>query len=192
MHDVCDQIVFTKHYEITVMQLVRLLHNLFKKELPFVPKTRLQNLLDACKIAIQSNKLYLTGLGRELSNKNKTCSNIQKIDRLLGNLHLQKEQNDFYKVMFSYLIQDNSRPWLHVDWTCISSVTNLYVLRASLSMTGRSIVIYEECHPKKKENNHATHKAFLNQLKKLLPPSVQPIIVTDAGFRGPWFQHIVI
>ena len=191
MHDVCDQIVFTKHYEITVMQLVRLLHNLFKKELPFVHKTRLQNLLDACKTAIQSNKLYLTGLGRELSNKNKTCSNIQKIDRLLGNLHLQKEQNDFYKVMFSYLIQDNSTPWLHVDWTCISAVTNLYVLRASLSMTGRSIVIYEECHPKKKENNHATHKAFLNQLKKLLPPSVQPIIVTDAGFRGPWFQHIL-
>lgn len=58
----------------------------------------------------------------------------------------------------------------------------LYVLRASLSMSGRSMVIYEESHPKKKENNHATHKEFLNQLKKLLPSSVTPIIVTDAGF----------
>ncbi|WP_173238328.1 transposase [Legionella antarctica] len=60
-----------------------------------------------------------------------------------------------------------------------------------LSMSGRSIVIYEECHLKKSENNHATHQGFLNQLKKLLPQSVRPIIVTDAGFRVPWFQHIL-
>lgn len=173
------------------MQLVRLLHNLFKKELPSVHKTRLQNLLEACKTAIKSNQLYLTGLGRGLSNKNKPSSNIQKIDRLLGNAHLQEEQNEFYKVMCSYLIPEHSTPWLHVDWTCINSVTNLYVLRASLSMSGRSIVIYEESHPKKKENNHATHKEFLNQLKKLLPSSVKPIIVTDAGFRAPWFQHVL-
>ena len=167
------------------MQLMRLLHNLFKKELPFLHKTRLQNLSDACETAIKSNKLFLTGLGRALSNKNKTCSNIQKIDRLLGNTHLQKEQNDLYKVMFSYLIQENSAPWLHVDWTCINSITNLYVLRASLSMTGRSIVIYEECHPKKKENNHATHKEFLNQLKRLLPDSVKPII----GMRSAKYTY---
>ena len=135
------------------MQLIGLLHNLFKKELPSVHKTRLQNLLDASKTAIKSNKLYLTGLGRGLSNKNKTSSNIQKIDRLLGNSHLQEEQTDFYKVMFSYLIPDNSTPWLHVDWTCINSVTNLYVLRASLSLSGRSIVIYEERHPKEGEQS---------------------------------------
>lgn len=173
------------------MQLIRLLHNLFKKELPFIHKTMLNNLFVACEIAIKSNKLFLTGLGRALSNKNKTSSNIQKIDRLLGNAPLQKAQNAFYKVMFSHLIDEHSTPWIHVDWTCINSTTNLYVLRASLSMAGRSIVIYEECHPKKNENNHATHKAFLNQLKKLMPTSVKPIIVTDAGFRAPWFQHIL-
>ncbi len=173
------------------MQQMRLLHSLFKKQLPSIHKTRLQNLFDACETAIKSNQLYLTGLGRQLSNKNKTSSNIQKIDRLLGNGHLCAEQNSFYQVMFSYLIQEHSTPWLHVDWTCINATTNLYVLRASLSMSGRSIVIYEESHPKKNENNHATHKAFLNQLKKLLPQSVKPIIVTDAGFRALWFQHVL-
>ena len=44
---------------------------------------------------------------------------------------------------------------------------------------------------RKKENNHATHKEFLNQLKKRLPSCVKPIIVTDAGFRAPWFQHVL-
>lgn len=173
------------------MQLMRLLHKLFEKELPFIHKTRLQNLFAASETAIRSNKLYLTGIGRELPNKNKECSNIQKIDRLLGNPHLQKEQNYFYKMMFSYLIREHATPWIHIDWTCINSVTNIYVLRASLSMSGRSIVLYEECHPKKNENNHSIHKQFLNQLKRILPQSVKPIIVSDAGFRAPWFQHIL-
>jgi hypothetical protein len=54
-------------------------------------------------------------------------------------------------------------------------------------MPGRSIVIYEECHPKKNENNHSIHKAFLQHLKSILPPLVKPVVVTDAGFRALWF-----
>jgi hypothetical protein len=66
-----------------------------------------------------------------------------------------------------------------------------YILRASLSMSGRSIVIYEECHLKNYENNHSTHKKFLDNLKSILPPAVKPIIITDAGFRALWFKSIL-
>lgn len=172
------------------MQLMPLLHKTFERSLPFVHKTRLGNLINACTTAVRTNKLYLTGLGRELINKNKTSSNIQKIDRLLGNEHLHKERADYYKTLTSYLMSEHSTPWIHIDWSCINSVTNIYVLRASLSMSGRSIVVYEECHPKKKENNHVTHKTFLNNLQGILPLSTKPIIVTDGGFRGPWFAYV--
>jgi len=173
------------------MHLPELLHKTFEEKLPQVHKIRLKSLTTACEAAMSSNKLYLTGLGRSLSNSNKESSNIQKIDRLLGNGHLQAERESFYQIMISELIRDNKQPWIHIDWTCINPVTNLYALRASLSMSGRSIVIYEECYPKKKENNHATHKTFLNKLKLLLPQSIKPIIVTDAGFRAIWFAHIL-
>lgn len=113
------------------------------------------------------------------------------MDRLLGNGPLQAERDSFYQAMNSYVIQAHSSPWIHIDWTCINSTTNLYALRASLSMQGRSLVLYEESHPKKKENNHATHKAFLNKLKTLLPSTIKPVIVTDAGFRAPWFAHLL-
>jgi len=63
-------------------------------------------------------------------------------------------------------------------------------LRASISVTGRSIVLYEECHPKKKENNPIVHQQFLNNLKTILPDCATPIIVTDAGFRAPWFKAV--
>ena len=57
-------------------------------------------------------------------------------------------------------------------------------------MTGRSIVLYEETHPKKSENNHEIHKKFLLNLQQILPKAVKPIIVTDAGFRAIWFNFI--
>jgi hypothetical protein len=175
----------------TTMHLTELLHKTFENKLPQIHKIRLKSLMAVCEAAVSNNKLYLTGLGRSLINSNKECSNIQKVDRLLGNGHLQLERDIIYKLMISYLIQENTSPWVHIDWTCINPVTNLYAIRASLSMKGRSIVVYEVCFPKKKENNHATHKAFLNRLKELLPASVIPTIVTDAGFRGLWFNYIL-
>lgn len=173
------------------MHLFPLLHKTFKEKLPKVHLTRLDSLMLVCTTAASDNKLYLTGLGRAITNTNKESSNIQRVDRLLGNGHLHAERDSFYKVMISYVLQDNSSPWIHIDWTCINSTANLYALRASLSMKGRSIVLYEESYPKKKENTHGTHKEFLNKLKTILPSNVKPVIVTDAGFRAPWFAHIL-
>lgn len=172
------------------MQQLALLHKEFTKDLPFIHKTRLNCLMVVCTTAANNNTLFLTGLGRKDPSKTKTSSNIEKVNRLLGNEHLQKERPLFYQAMACRLIPDWMSPWIHVDWSCINATTNLYLLRASISVTGRSIALYEECHPKKKENNHAVHKQFLNNLKDILPPCAPPVIVTDAGFRAPWFSAV--
>ncbi|MCR9067012.1 MAG: IS4 family transposase, partial [Cytophagales bacterium] len=170
---------------------MKLLHKQLQNELPFVHKTRLSNLMSSASTVIQVNKLTLTSLGRNFPKQIKTRNKIKKIDRLLGNSHLQKEAGAIYKAMNSHLLAESSQPWIHVDWSCVCATTNMYFLRASLSLQGRSIVIYEECHPKSGENNHAVHKSFLNALKTILPESVAPVIVTDAGFRGLWFSHVL-
>ena len=172
------------------MQQMRLLHKKFEKELPYIHKTRLNCLMSTCVTASTSNKLFLTGLGRDTVSKTKTSSNIEKVNRLLGNKSLYIERPGFYATMAAQLIPRWMSPWIHVDWSCINSTTNLYLLRASLSVKGRSIVLYEECHPKKKENNHAVHCQFLKNLKAILPICEPPIIVTDAGFRAPWFKAV--
>jgi hypothetical protein len=187
LHVVYDQIAFSSHYEINAMQQLPLLHKHFAKELPFIHKTRLNCLMSICNTAATSNKLFLTGLGRSFSSATKTCSNIEKVNRLLGNKYLHLERSAFYQLMACRLIPNWMSPWIHIDWSCINATTNLYLLRASISVTGRSIVLYEECHPKKKENNHAVHKQFLKNLKTILPPCATPVIITDAGFRAPWF-----
>lgn len=169
------------------MQHMALLHKEFKKELSFIHKTRLNCLMTICSTAARSNTLFLTGLGRKDPSKTKTSSNIEKVNRLLGNKHLHLERLAFYHSMACRLIPRWMSPWIHIDWSCINPTTNLYLLRASISVRGRSIVLHEECHPKKKENNHAVHKQFLKNLKAILPSCATPVIVTDAGFRAPWF-----
>ena len=172
------------------MQLMKLLHKTFEKELPSVHKIRLKNLMSASEALVNVNKLTLTALGRALPKTIQPRSNVKKMDRLLANPMLQRETVLFYKAMNANLIAENSCPWIYIDWSCICSITNLYLLRATLSMPGRSIVIYEECHTKENENNHDTHKEFLNNLKVILPSSVKPVIVTDAGFRALWFSYV--
>lgn len=172
------------------MQQIALLHKEFAKELPFIHKTRLNCLMNTCNTAATNNTLYLTGLGRKDPSMTKTSSNIEKVNRLLGNKHIYFERASFYHAMAKRLIPSWMSPWIHVDWSCINPTTNLYLLRASISASGRSIVLYEECHPKKKENNHAVHKQFLKNLKAILPYCVIPVIVTDAGFRAPWFLAV--
>lgn len=169
------------------MQQMALLHKKFAKELPFIHKIRLNCLMSTCITASTSNTLFLTGLGRGAISQTKTSSAIEKVNRLLGNKHLHLERTAFYGSMALQLIPRWMSPWIHIDWSCINPTTNLYLLRASLSIKGRSIVLYEECYPKKKENNHGAHQQFLNNLKAILPPCESPIIVTDAGFRAPWF-----
>lgn len=172
------------------MQLMRLLHNTFQKKLPNVHKLRLAVLMQSCETLLHHQQLSVTSLGRNLPGNVQERSNIRKMDRLVGNSHLRKELTDFYQVMNSYVLPRSGQVWIHVDWSCLNATTGQYVLRAALTMQSRSIVLYEEVHTKKGENNHEVHKGFLNKLKSILPHTIEPIIVTDAGFRAPWFRYV--
>ncbi|MDT3320706.1 IS4 family transposase [Shewanella sp. SP1S2-4] len=46
-------------------------------------------------------------------------------------------------------------------------------------------------HPLNKKEKPRTHLLFLTKLKAMLPNGCKPIIVTDAGFRIPWFKQVL-
>jgi hypothetical protein len=52
------------------------------------------------------------------------------------------------------------------------------------------LTVYEEVHPEDRKNNPEVETAFLTRLNALLPDEVRPIVVTDAGFRVPWFRAV--
>ena len=57
-------------------------------------------------------------------------------------------------------------------------------------MDGRALTIYEKAYPGSELNTDKAHREFIEELSYCLPEGCQPIIVTDAGFKSPWFEAI--
>lgn len=138
---------------------------------------------------VKSKRLKHSVLGRSLSGDISERSGIRKVDRFLSNPYFQKQSSTIYAAIIKQVIGNNVRPILSTDWTKLPN-GNEYALRASLVSEGRGITLYEEVHPKKREGNAAVHKAFLKKLKRLLPAGCKPILLTDAGFKNPWFKAV--
>jgi Transposase DDE domain len=64
------------------------------------------------------------------------------------------------------------------------------MLKAAVPVGGRAISLYERVFSFKRYNSPGAHREFLRALRSILPNDCRPIIVTDAGFRGPWFREV--
>lgn len=153
-------------------------------------KRRLEALLSAVESLLSGSFLTVTALGRGLGRTAYTKHNIKCMDRLLSNSHLHHERDALYRSLCHQLCGALTRPVILVDWSDIVEQDRLMLIRAALVMEGRAITLYETIYPLKKYNTPKTHRQFLKELNALLPEHCQPIIVTDAGFRGPWFKAV--
>ena len=168
----------------------QLLHKLLKKTLPEIHLKRLTALTNAVEALLFGKRLTLTALGRYSHCQAKERHCIRKMDRLLGNVRLQEEEKKFYSALNTWLIKPWQKPLINVDWSCVNKKKDWHILRASLGIRGRGYVVYQEVHPRGCENSPKVEKNFLRELKKVLPQGCRPIIISDAGFRGPWFKEV--
>lgn len=176
------------------MQVSTILHELFSSS---IHKTRLKSLITIVNGVIKSKKLQLSQLGRCLNGQAKERSGIRLIDRFLSNQFYQRESLLIYRSICSRVLKHTATPDIVVDWSSIPN-SQYYcegkeqcLLRAVFPAPGRGITLYEEIHPKSKENNPHIHRNFLNNLKSVLPPESKPCLITDAGFKNPWFKSVL-
>jgi hypothetical protein len=116
--------------------------------------------------------------------------NITRMDRLLGNGRLSAERTGLYTVVTQWILAQVTEPLVLVDWSTLTPDHHWHVLRASIPVQGRALTIYEAGHPLQSLTNRHVHRAFLHQLRAILPGHVCPMLVTDAGFRGTWFRLV--
>lgn len=155
-----------------------------------IHKKRMTALMDMVQACIQGKKLSVSGLGRAIKNVVFEKHNIKRADRLIGNPALNQERGQIYRVLARWVISQQHRPIILVDWSKLSTDGHYHALRASLPVGGRALTLYDEVHPLTKLANPGVEKRFLKTLKTLLPKNCHPIIVTDAGFRNPWFRTV--
>lgn len=157
--------------------------------LPQQPKPRLQQLFRALNAALRGKKLSLTALGRNLMGKAQVKNKIKALYRLLTHPGLQKDLPKFYQAIARALVLPGTQPLLLVDWTPCGK--NHYALVAALAHDGRAIPLYIEIHHTSTYGCPTTEHAFLDMLQTvILPPNTRPVLVTDCGYRTPWFQHV--
>lgn len=134
--------------------------------------------------------LGLLKISKALKN---TCSlrhRIKRCDRLLSNIHLANERILVYRALAAQVLQGQSQACIIVDWSDLLPDTSQHVLRAAVAVKGRAIVIYEEIHPNSGYGKASVHNSFIKTLRTILPTQCQPVIITDAGFRSPWFKML--
>ncbi|EBA2903003.1 IS4-like element ISVsa5 family transposase, partial [Salmonella enterica] len=125
-----------------------------------------------------------------LPTKARTKHNIKRIDRLLGNRHLHKERLAVYRWHASFICSGNTMPIVLVDWSDIREQKRLMVLRASVALHGRSVTLYEKAFPLSEQCSKKAHDQFLADLASILPSNTTPLIVSDAGFKVPWYKSV--
>jgi len=170
---------------------LQLLHTLLSKACSQIHSIRLKALEAAVASLLINNKLTLVQIGRNLSGKARIKNKIKKVDRLIGNKHLYQERTEIYRSLCCKLIAPSSRPIILIDWSGVTHCGAFHMIRACLPINGRTITLYEEVYPESEKDSPKSNRIFLRNLAMILPENCRPIIVTDAGFRNPWFKEVL-
>ncbi len=173
------------------MNALQILTRFIKLVTPNMHSQRRKALGSCVKSAMYQSKLTVTQLGRGISSKAYEKHRIKRADRLCSNKHLYGELPMIYAELVKLVVASQPRPIILVDWSDLDACRRHFLLRASLAFEGRSITLYEQVHPLCHKEKSTVHLRFLKQLKSMLPVGCKPIIVTDAGFRVPWFRHVL-
>lgn len=148
-----------------------------------------RNLVSAVEALLSSRRLVLVELARHWPGAERVVGPLKRLDRLLGNRAVQAVRERFYAVAAAWLMR-SEQPVLVVDWSELKHDRRWLLLRAGVAVGGRTMTVYEEVHPRAKSGSRRVHSAFLKRLHSLLAPTIRPIVITDAGFKNPWFQAV--
>lgn len=172
------------------MHATQILDNYLKKHCQEVHKKRMIALLTITRALMTGKKLSVTGLGRAICNATQPKHNIKRVDRLVGSAAVNHDRHVINQALAQLVIGQQNRPVIIVDWSDLSADREFHLLRASIPAGGRALTIYEEVHHQRNYGSPDIHKRFLCHLKDILPGRCVPIIITDAGFRTPWFRAV--
>lgn len=172
------------------MKATTILNRLLTDVTPTMHKIRRQSLQAMLTSLMSGASLTVTSLGRHINSQTSEKHQIKRSTRLCSNPHLQAEMAAIYSHVALRLIGEQQRPVILVDWSDLDPRKQHFLLRAAVALEGRSLTLMEEIHPLSRKEKPAVHQHFMQRLKAILPDTCQPIIVTDAGFRVPWFKLI--
>lgn len=171
------------------MPVIEIVRQLLAPVAVSMHRTRLAAVHAAVVAVIVGRKLAVSAMGRAFWGVTTAKHSIKRFDRLLSNRHLLAEVPMLFQALAARLIRPKRRLVISVDWTHLTGI--FHALVATATLDGRSVMLLAEVRPEKQLGNALVQKRFLKALKAVLPPGSLPVIVSDAGFHGPFFRAIL-
>lgn len=77
-----------------------------------------------------------------------------------------------------------------IDWSSLKPDVSWCLLRAAVPIGGRTLPVLDMVFSGTQQGSPIAERQFLERLRSVIPEGVKPILVTDAGFRTPWFMAV--
>lgn len=171
------------------MRASRVLQKCLSDSLNAMHQARSRVLLRAVEALIVGRRLTLMDVARSWPGAERVRAPLKAFDRLLSNRHLHGERERLYTEMARWLLRGD-RPVIVIDWSDLKPDKSWGLLRAAVPVGGRTVPILDMVFPGAQAGSPKAEQQFLLRLKQVVPASVSPILVTDAGFRRPWFRAV--
>ena len=171
------------------MQAGQVLDRLLRKICPDMHKLRRTALFVNVMAGLHGAVLTVTHLGRAISSDAKEKHCIKRADRLLSNRRLQRERLDVYSALTRQLNRKQATPGAPGRLVRYGRMQTSFPI-AGLGPGGGSGADRVRRGAYRTKEKPKTHQRFLQTLQKMLPPDCRPIVVSDAGFRTPWFKEV--
>src|SRR4030095_1206559 len=170
------------------MRVPAILRRVLRRSRAEVHLKRFATVLAVIGGIVEGGRLTLPPIGCALARRGSPKHDIKRVDRLLSNRKMWRELSLYFRDIAGFVIGTWTRPVILLDWTKVTD--DFHALVAAVPIGGRAVTIYEEVHPDGHLGNGRVQAAFLRALADVLPGGCRPIIVTDAGFYGPFFRAV--
>ncbi len=153
---------------------------------------RRQVLAQAVAAVMSGHYLSLTRIARGLTGSVRLKAALKRIDRLIGNGRIEQEARLVGALLLEQLSKRAGPLVIAVDWSAVNPGSSFVELRAAVSYPGmgRALTVYQQVFAQSKLGNCKIERELLDQLHAWLGGRKQVIVLSDAGFRRPWFAHV--
>lgn len=143
--------------------------------------------------AMRGHALSLSRLGRGVAHQRSGLkAGLKRVDRLIGSQRIDSEVDVAAEALLALLCRWLSRLVIAVDWSAAAPGGTFVELRAAVVWLGmgRGITVYQRVYPAAKQGNAKAERALLKALRRWIPRTMRVIVISDAGFRTPWFRAV--
>lgn len=174
------------------MHAKQIVQRFIESQLVGMHAARRRVLVDAVRALIGGHRLSLTRLGRGMLGTGTLKAAIKRVDRLIGHERIEDEAGLSAAGLLERLCALGVPLVIAVDWSAVAPGGRFVELRAAVSFLGmgRALTVYQRVYPLRQLGSARVEHALLKQLHRWIEPATAVTVITDAGFRRPWFAQV--